>query len=329
MHNRNRVLLVGDIGGTHTRLQLVSMQDGVRRVRARARFESARYASLTDILREYLATVEEGTRAGIERACLAVAGPVRAEESGTRAKVTNLPWEIDSRTVTDVLGGTRVHLVNDFEALGYGIEALSATDVRLLQAGEGEPRGVRAVLGAGTGLGQAIVAWQGDRYAVLPTEGGHVDFAPTDEEQVELWRYLVARHGRATYERVLSGPGLEDLYRFFREKDAAGPPGELAAPAITRAALTGSDVAAQRALDLFVRVYGAQAGNLALAALARGGVYLAGGIAPAIVDRLRAGAFIRAFLDKGRMRPLLQNIPVSVVMNEDAGLLGAERLALR
>jgi glucokinase len=252
-------------------------------------------------------------------------------------RVTNLSWGLDSQTLTTEFGFPRLRLINDFQAVGYGIEALTHDDLVVLQQGQPEPRGVRAVLGAGTGLGQVVLIRQQQYYEAFPTEGGHVDFAPTDEEQVALWRYLRRRFERVSCERIVSGPGLVDVYAFFREQGDLPESPRLAdemqqgnpATVISRAALTYGDPLARRALDLFVRVYGAQAGNLALSVLARGGLYIAGGIAPKIIDKLRDGGFMRAFLAKGRMASLLESVPVSVVMNENVGLLGATLAAVR
>jgi glucokinase len=269
--------------------------------------------------------------------CLAVAGPVHQTPAGQSVRVTNLSWGLDSRALTAEFGFPRLRLINDFQAVGYGIETLMHDDLVVLQQGQPEPYGVRAVLGAGTGLGQAVLIRQQKHYEVFPTEGGHVDFAPADDEQVDLWRYLQVRYGHVSCERIISGPGLVDIYGFLRGQGRAAESPRLAgelrqgdpASAISNAALTDGDPLAMQALELFVRVYGAQAGNLALSVLAGGGIYIAGGIAPKIIDKLRDGEFMRAFQAKGRMASLLQSVPVSVVMNENVGLLGATLAAVR
>jgi glucokinase len=251
--------------------------------------------------------------------------------------VTNLPWEIDSRALAREFGFPRARLINDFQAIGYGIEALSDADLVVLQAGEPVTRAPRAVIGAGTGLGQGILVWDRDHYEPIATEGGHASFGPNDDLQIELTRYLLANGGRASYERVLSGHGLVRLYAFLKARGETPESVSLAeamqkddpAAAITRAALEQNDRLANRALDLFVDVYGAQAGNLALTAGARGGVYIAGGIAPKILPRLTDGRFLRAFLDKGRMSPYVAAVPVRVVTNPDVGLIGAALAASR
>jgi glucokinase len=251
--------------------------------------------------------------------------------------VTNLPWEVDAGELSRCVDGRPVRLINDFAAVGYGIEALHAEDLLELQAGVPQARGVRAVLGAGTGLGQAILAWQGTGYEVLTGEGGHADFAPTNELQMGLLRFLRARLGRACWENVLSGPGLANIYAYLREHGGATPSAGLEqavasgdpAAAVSEFALTGKDPVALQALDLFVEVYGAQAGNLALTCLPRGGLYVAGGIAPRILAALASGAFLRTFQAKGPMSDLLATIPVRVVKNAAVGVLGAALSAAR
>jgi len=322
-------VLTGDIGGTKTLLQIADAGAAVR-VLAERRFDSAAYESFAALLRAFVAA-ERGALDGVTHACFAVAGPVRDASHGQTVKVTNLPWEIDSHTLQTEFGLARARLINDFEAIGYGIEALPEKDFIVLQPGTPLPRGPRAIIGAGTGLGQAILLWQGGRYAVVPTEGGHASFGPTDELQLELARHLIRTCGRASYELILSGPGLARVYEFLRargdtpESPAVARAMQTADPAaaITDAALKQNDPLAQQALELFVRVYGTQAGNLALTAGATGGVYIAGGIAPKIISRLTDGAFLAAFRDRGNMSAYVAAVPVRVVMNTNVGLIGA------
>ncbi len=319
-------LLAADIGGTNVRLCLA--RAGERAFLAEQTYASANFSSFADVLRRFLAGAPAGT---IGAACFAVAGPIRGVGDDQIVKVTNLPWEISARALQQEFGFSKLRLINDFQAIGYGIEALTENDFVVLQSGHPVAHGPRAVIGAGTGLGQAILVWQGDRYEVIATEGGHADFGPTDDLQIELARYLIKRFGHASYERVLSGPGLVRLYEFLREQGVVAESTvvietmKIADPAaaITQAALDHSDPLASMALDLFVRIYGAQAGNLALTAGATGGVYLAGGIAPKIVSRLKNAAFLEAFRSKGNMSAYVENIPVRVVMNPKAGLMGA------
>jgi len=329
-------VLAGDIGGTKVLLQVAEFAHASaapRRLFER-RFESAAYASLDAVLDDFLRAAG-ATSDGIAAACFGIAGPVVNGPAGESAKVTNLPWVIESTALAPRLRIARVRLINDFQALGYGIEALDRDDLVVLQAGEHRPRAPRVVIGAGTGLGQGILVWCDGYYDAIPTEGGHVDYAPTDDVQVELLRYLSARFGRASYERVLSGPGLVNLYAFLCERcrDVARLDALLrhADPAavISETALAHADPIAVEALALFVRVYGAQAGNLALACLATGGGYIGGGIAPKILTALKSGEFIRAFVDKGRMAPLLAAMPVEVIVNPETGLIGATLAARR
>lgn len=327
-------LLAGDIGGTNTRLCIAECAGHACHIVREQRFDSRRYAGLVPILREFLAQ-QGGARP--DAACLGIAGPVQRRDGGECVKVTNLPWEIDSAELARAVGLPRIRLINDFQAIGYGIEALADSDLAVLQPGEAVPHGPRAVIGAGTGLGQGILVWVGDHYEAIATEGGHAEFGPTDELQLELARYLLATEGHASYELVLSGHGLVRLYEFLRARGVAGETPALAramregdaAAAITQAALAANDALANQALDLFVRIYGAQAGNLALTAGATGGVYVAGGIAPKILDRLRAGGFIDAFRNKANMSHYVAAIPVYVVLNEKVGLLGAALVASR
>jgi glucokinase len=327
-------VLAGDIGGTNTRLRIAECAGHACRVVREQRFDSRRYTGLAPILREFL--VDE-LGALPEAACLGIAGPVRRQDGSEHVKVTNLPWEVDSAELACAVGLPRIRLINDFQAIGYGIEALSDDDLAVLQPGKPVSTGPRAVLGAGTGLGQGILVWAGDHYEAIATEGGHAEFGPTDDLQLELARYLLTTEGHASYELVLSGHGLVRLYGFLRSQHVATESRAVAramsegdaAAAITQAALEANDALANKTLDLFVRIYGAQAGNLALTAGATGGVYVAGGIAPKILSRLREGAFIKAFRNKANMSQYVAAIPVRVVLNDAVGLLGAALAASR
>jgi glucokinase len=323
-------VLAGDIGGTKVLLQIAEADGRSSRIEAEARYESAQYPSFLALVEEFLRLTR--TR-DLHAACFGIAGPVRPTAGGEAANVTNLPWRIESETLMRELKIPRVRLINDFQAVGYGIPALGAEDFAVLQAGQREPRAPCALIGAGTGLGQGLLVWAGDYYEAIATEGGHADFAPIDELQMDLLAYLRARFGRVSYERVLSGPGLMNVYGFFLTRGEAGTPGLLESDdppaAITAAALAGSDPAAVETLRLFVRVYGAQCGNFALSVLATGGVYVAGGIAAKILPALKTGEFLRTFSDKGRMSTLLESMPVEVVLNPRVGLIGAALAASR
>jgi glucokinase len=319
-------LLVADIGGTNTRLALVTLARDCSVVAERS-VPSRAAASFEGLAREFLAD----TSTPVRFACLAVAGPV----IGGRCTATNLPWVLDERTVAGSLGIERVWLINDLEATAWSVPWLDASDLETLHPGAPEARGNIAVIAAGTGLGEAGAFWDGGRHHPFATEGGHADFAPHDEEQEALLRFLRREYGRVSWERVVSGPGLDAIYRFMLAEAGSPEPDWLTAAravgdpsaAISTAALEGTSPSAARALSLFVRLYGSEAGNLALKLKASGGVFVAGGIAPRIMPALRAGGFLDAFLDKGRMRPLLEAFPVRVVLDRRAGLLGAARCA--
>lgn len=330
-----KLVLAGDVGGTKTLLQLVEVQESASRTVYERRFDSSAHGDFNSIVGEFLRGAEFpfASSRPIAAACFGVAGPIH----GQIAKITNLPWTINGEGVGAEFGMAAVRLINDFAAVGYGIEALSGDDLETLQAGEPEPHGVRAVLGAGTGLGEGVLVWQEGHYQALPSEGGHVDFAPTDEDQIGLLRYLRPIFGHVSYERILSGTGLVSIFEYLTKTGRETATFELGqamleqdpAAAISEYGLAGRDPAAARALDMFVAIYGAQAGNLALTALATGGVYVAGGIAPKIVARLKQGGFVRAFKDKGRFQALVGRIPLQVVMNQNVGLMGAALVAGR
>jgi glucokinase len=326
-----RVLLAGDIGGTHTRF-LLAREDGTGADSLFEReFPSANFASATDALRTFLTEVP---RAGLDRisaACLAMAGPV----NGDRAHLTNLGWEVSAPALAMACGLPRVTLVNDFTAIATALPKLPASELIPLQAGVADAEAPRVVVGAGTGLGVALIVTQNGRSTVLPSEAGHMDFAPADELQERLRRYLKQSFGRVSCERVVSGPGLLRILSFLESQSA-----EPRSPALTEAmqrddpagalaelGVKRGDPLAVKTLDLFVTAYGAFAGNVALALLARGGVYLAGGIAPRLASKLADGSFSRAFTSKGRFTELLAQFPVHIVRDPRAGLLGALEIA--
>ena len=321
--------LAGDIGGTKTLLQL-STADGARDPLLQKFYLNAGYAGLAEMLDEFL---REAGAPSIVAACFALPGPV----SGRRVRLTNLPWEVDADALAARFAISRISLINDFEAVGHGIAALLPGDLLTLQAGIPQMRGVRVVAGAGTGLGVAWLSWMNGDYAVHPSEGGHVDFAPADATQYALLQYLRQRHGHVSCERIVSGPGLVAIFEFLRDSGLGLPSAQLiaavgegdGAAAITRFAQQGDEPIAQMALDLFVRIYGAFVGNLALLALPRGGIYVAGGIAAKIAATMQRGGFMRAFHDKGRYAGLLETLPLHIVTNPQAGLLGASLVARR
>ncbi len=303
-------VIAGDVGGTKTLLRCVETDGGVS---AEARYDSAAWGSFEDLLRDLTTRVG----APIDAACFAVAGPVHS----ARAEVTNLGWQIDERALATSFEIPRVRLVNDFYAVARGVPLLGETGVIPLQPGLRDRGAPIGILGAGTGLGQAIVTSHDGAYHVLSTEGGHADFAPQDEQQARLFLALHRRYGHVSWERLLSGSGLVNIFTFL------GGEAITAAEVADRAA--GGDATADRAFEIFVDLYGAEAGNLALRVLARGGIFLAGGIAAKHVARFTDGRFLSAFRRKGRFAPLLETIPVDLIVNEEVGLMGALEEARR
>jgi glucokinase len=323
------MILAADIGGTNARLALFDAAT----LRFERRYASAAASGFDALLARFLDEARAALHAdvAIRGACLGVAGPVLGE----RAQLTNLPWAIDAAALGREFGIGSVRLVNDFVASAHGLDALAAGGLETLQPGAPLAGAPRVLLGAGTGLGVAYVISGPGGQRVVPSEGGHVGFAPADETQLGLWRFLNARHGRVEAEDVVSGRGLAAIYEYLsdsgRGERATAPQrgrgdGDPAA-AIARDALEHDDPLANAALDLFVACYGAVAGDHALAVVARGGVYLAGGIAPKIRARLAAGGFLAAFNAKGAFANLARSIPVHVVLDERLGLLGAARCA--
>jgi glucokinase len=308
-------ILAGDIGGTNCRLALASVNKTQTMIMLQKTLPSGDYASFAALLADFLDYIQEHGFTKPELAAFGVAGPVSQE----RAKLTNLPWIIDAASLQQQFAFAKVRVLNDFEALAYAYPALGPEDIALVKDGVKNEDAPVGFLGAGTGLGAAVYfpRW----HFVQPTESGHLDFAPCDEEQERLLRYLRVIYGHVSYERIVSGPGLAMLYQFLaQEQSLTVQP--LSPPEVTDLALTGEPLA-KRALELFIRIYGQKAGNVALAHLCHGGMLLAGGIAPKIVDWLKGPLFVTAFLDKGRMRPVLETMPIHVITDTDAGLKGA------
>ena len=327
-------ILAGDIGGTKTILQISDYTDGQFTVRAEQRFESNAFNVFDNLLQDFFLQ-HPALSKEIHAACIGVAGPVENQT----AKVTNLPWSLQTDSLSERFTIPHVYLINDFQAVGYGIERLSQTDLTCLQAGQNKQRAVRAVIGAGTGLGQATLIWDDEinSYRVYASEAGHTSFAPTNEIQIELLKYLSQQYECVSLERVLSGPGIENIFNFLCAKQpdllsaqlAEALPQKDLTPVIVEYAVQNKDPLAAQALDLFVEVYGAAAGNLALTVLPMGGVYIAGGIAPRITEKLLQGSFLRSFTNKSKMKTLLEAIPVMVINNAKVGLLGAANYAVK
>jgi glucokinase len=320
------MILAGDIGGTNARLAYFQPQNGHFQLVSERVFSSRDYSELGEIVSKFL----QDAATPPDVACFGIAGPVR----NGRVEASNLPWVIEQSRLAKQIQLPATLLINDLEANAWGIGALSPQDMLPLNQVSASI-GNQAVIAPGTGLGEAGLYWNGSQHQVFASEGGHADFAPRGNLQIELLQYLESRYGHVSYERVLSGPGLVNVYKFLRGKGYSDEPAEFpaqlehedAAAAISRAALDGTNRLAEQALDLWISIYGAEAGNLALKMMATGGIFLGGGISPKILPKLTGPLFMRAFLEKGRLRPLLESIPVQVITNDKAGLLGAARCA--
>jgi glucokinase len=327
-----RMILAGDIGGTKTNLALFAYETGPHYPHIEATFVSRRYSSLEAIVREFLAAHP----ANIEGAAFGVAGPV----VGGRATITNLPWVIDVETMRAELSVARVTLLNDLEAIANAVPILEADDVAVLNMGAAVQGGAMAVIAPGTGLGEAFLTWDGSRYEAHPSEGGHASFAPTSATELAMLSYLMARHGHVSFERVCSGIGIPNVYGYFRDEVHNGGNPAIAAqiaaasdatPIIVTAALDPAQPcpACTATLEQFVRILGAEAGNLALKVLATGGVYIGGGIPPRILSALRSPSFLAAFCNKGRFGDLLIQMPINVILNPKTALFGAASAVIR
>jgi glucokinase len=321
------MILAGDIGGTNARLAYFQPQNGHLRLVSERVYPSREHSELGEIVSQFL----DDSQTRPDAACFGIAGPVR----NGRVETSNLPWVVEQSRLAKQIHLPATLLINDLEASAWGIAALAAGDLVPLNRVSGAAVGNQAVIAPGTGLGEAGLFWDGSHHHVFASEGGHTDFGPQGDLQIELARFLGARFGHVSYERILSGPGLVNVYEFLRDCGCGKESAEFAAalkkddPAavISRAALAGTQSLAEQALDLWIAVYGAEAANLALKVMATGGLFLAGGITPKILAKLSGPLFMQSFTEKGRLRPLLESIPVQVVTNEKAGLLGAARCA--
>jgi glucokinase len=322
------MILAGDIGGTKANLALFSPDsNGLTRV-ALASYHSREFHSLPEVIERF----RREHPAEITHAAFGIAGPV---VNGT-SKLTNLGWNVVGSEVASDLGLDSVGLINDLEATSYGTLRLRENDMITIQSGTPQQHGPIAVAAAGTGLGEGALVWDGKRYRSLPSEGGHADFGPRNELEIELLRFLLTKHERVSYERVVAGPGMMNLYEFFRTRADYPEPAWLTeefksgdpSAVVSRAGLRGKDRVCEMALDLFVSLYGAETGNLALKILATGGVYVGGGIGPKIQEKILGQEFIRSFVSKGRYTELLKSIPVYLILNDKTALLGAAHFAL-
>lgn len=331
-----RTVLSGDIGGTSTRLQLTQFAgDHNYTILAQEKYQSDSASTLLHLIETFLSSYQIDVTA-LYSACFAVAGPIVEG----KVKFTNLPWQVSDQALKALLQTSRVKLINDFQAIGYGIETLKPEQITCLQKGQSKPGAPMALVGAGTGLGVGILYRDGNSYDVTPTEGGHVDFAPTTDTQIALLNYLRRKYHRVSVERLVSGQGLENIYRFVRDNPVYGETENEAlhyavhtshdiAAAISHFATEKQDPMAMRALEIFIDIYGATAGNLALTTLPFGGLYVVGGIAPKLLPQIRQGRFLEHFCDKGRMSTLLTTIPVNVVLDTNIGLQGAANFAAK
>jgi glucokinase len=320
----NNLILAGDIGGTKTHLALFSLQGEKLQSELKKTFPSKQFPGLEPVVEEFLA----GQQVSFSRACFGIAGPVLDGQ----VKTPNLPWVVNAAKIAQRFNLDSATLLNDLEAAAYGIFTLEPHELFTLNEGVNGRRGNKVLIAAGTGLGEATLYDDGRDHHPSASEGGHGDFAPKDETQIDLLRCLIKKFGHVSYERVVSGPGIANIYQFLRNggrmeepewlKEKISATEDISA-AISQEALAGSCAICVKTLDLFVSVYGAEAGNLALRGKATGGVYIGGGIAPKILAKLKDGTFMRAFLDKGRYRELLSAMPVRVILNDQAALQGA------
>jgi glucokinase len=321
---RNNLILAGDIGGTKTHLALFSLQGERLQSKVKKTFPSKQYPGLEPVVEKFLTDQQ----VSIGGACFGVAGPV----VDGQVRTPNLPWVVNAAKIAQLFQLSTVALLNDLEAGAYGIFTLQESELFTLNPGVSGQRGNKVLISAGTGLGEATLYDDRGNYQPSASEGGHADFAPTDETQIDLLRYLLKKFGHVSYERVVSGPGIANIYAFLRDSGRFEEPGWLkeklstaedASAVISQEALSGSSAICVETLDLFASVYSAETGNLALRGKATGGVYIGGGIAPKILAKLKDGSFMRAFLNKGRYRQFLSTLPVRVILNDQAGLQGA------
>jgi glucokinase len=321
------MILAGDVGGTKVDLGLYDFVNGKLKKSRDKVFKAKEYNGLETIVKEFLGEDK------VTAACFGVPGPVR----DGRLRLTNLPWTLDSRELSKNLGIDHVFLINDLEANGYGVAELAPEQIYTLSEGDASQTGNRALIAAGTGLGEGLLIWNGRTHIPYPSEGGHGDYAPRNEDEIDLLRFLKEKYnGRVSFERVVAGMGLTSIYEFLREVRgmeepawltekfaAAGDPNSV----ITEMGLSAKSDICEKALDMFVSAYGAEAGNLALKVLSVGGIYVGGGIAPRIIEKLKDGTFMKAFTDKGRLSQLLINMPVRIILESRAAQMGAAAYA--
>jgi len=320
------MILAGDVGGTKVHLALFDFNGGELQHTRDKVYSPREYTGLEEIVREFMGSEK------VTAACFGVPGPVR----DGRLRLTNLPWTLDSRELAGHLSIDHVFLINDLEANGYGIAELDANQLYTLSEGDARQIGNRALISAGTGLGECFLVWDGRHYKPYPSEGGHCDFAPRNEDEIDLLRFLRQKYnGRISFERVVGGQGFMNIYEFLRDVRGMDEPAWLAQrlaaedpnAVITELAQAAKSEICEKTTNMFVSAYGAEAGNLALKVLAMGGLYVGGGIAPRILEKLKDGTFMKSFTDKGRLSQLLVNIPVRIILETRTALLGAAAYA--
>jgi glucokinase len=327
------MILAGDVGGTKVHLALYSFESGALKPVRDEKFPAGKYACLDDVVKEFLSGAE-GAKQEIAASCFGCPGPVK----DGRLKLTNLPWTLDARDLQRSLGIEHIFLINDLEANGYGIPELEQNKVCTLLPGDPSAVGHRGLVSAGTGLGECLLIWDGAkrRHLPIPSEGGHVDWAPRNDREIALLNYLRRTlNGRVSSERVISGIGIKNVYAFLRDELRMEEPqwlrermaSEDPNAVIGSCAEDGSSQICLETMKIFAAAFGAEAGNVALKVLASGGIYLGGGIAPKALKILESGVFTDAFLDKGRMSPLLKTVPVRVILDDTCALLGAAAYA--
>src|SRR6266478_3950000 len=329
MEENRTMILAGDIGGTRTRLAAFETEGSKLKCVIERTYPSQDHGGLAEIVADFV----KGEGIPVHSACFGVAGPVR---SG-RSKISNLPWTIDSGELAKLLKLPSVGLLNDLEAYAYGIDALGSKDFITLSEGSEDAEGNRAVISAKTGLGVAGLYWDGFRHHPFACEGGHTDFAPRNELEMDLLGYLQKKYGRISCERILSGPGIKNIYDFLRDTKKEDEPqwlreqmsGAPDPPAlISQIALENKSSICDRTLSIFVSIYGAETGNCALHFMSTGGIFIGGSIAAKIVPKMKDPLFLESFLDKGRMAAILKDMPVKIVANDDSGMIGAARYTL-
>ena len=329
MEENQPMILAGEIGATRTRLAAFDTEGNKLQCVVEKTYMSQEQGGLAELITGFIKT--EGIP--VHSACFGVAGPVTAG----RSKISNLPWTIDRRELASQLKLDSVGLINDLEAYAYGIDALESKDFITLSEGAEDAEGNRAVISARTGLGVAGMYWDGFRHHPFACEGGHADFAPRNKLDMELLTYLQGKHGRVSCERILSGPGIKNIYDFLRDTKKSDEPKELREqmsqapdpPAlISKLAAEGKTPICDQTMSLFVTIYGAETGNCALHFMSTGGIFIGGSIAAKNINKMKDPAFMKSFLDKGRMTPLLKQMPVKIVLNDDSGIIGAARYTL-